>query len=63
MSRVKPVRDLKAAVLPAPNVSKRIELNKDNAPLFAAKFLEEIRDEFKKLNENLQDIIANQRDV
>ena len=63
MSKVKPIRDAKAAVLPAPNVPKRIELTQDNAPLFAAKFLEEIRDEFKKLNANLQDIIANQRDV
>ena len=64
MSKGKPINDTKGTVLPAPdNTPKRIELTKDNAPIFAAKFLEEIRDEFKKLNEALQDIIANQRDV
>jgi hypothetical protein len=59
MSKVKPIRDDKAAVLPAPNMPKRIELTQDNAPLFAAKFLEEIRDEFRKLNAILERMEKN----
>ena len=59
MSRVKPIRDLKATELPAPNVPKRIELTALNAPIFAAKFLEEIRDEFRKLNSILERMEKN----
>jgi hypothetical protein len=75
MAKVKSIRDNKNGALPAPNgtvpdSSKRIELTKDNAPLLAVKFLEEIRNEFRAMNTNLQrlhddlqDIIADNRDV
>ena len=75
MAKAKAIRDNKTAVLPAPNgvtpdSSKRIELTDANAPIIAVKILSEIRDEFKKMNENLgrlhddlQDIIADNRDV
>lgn len=49
MSKNKPVRDLNAAALPASNVPKRIALTQDNAPLFAAKFLDGIHQELKAI--------------
>ena len=64
MSKGKPINNTKGLEPKALNSEpKRIELTKDNAPIFAAKFLEEIRDEFRKLNGLLEDMIANQRDV
>jgi hypothetical protein len=75
MAKAKSIRDNKEAVLPAsnglkPDSSKRIELTDANAPIIAVKVLSEIRDELKRLNDNmtrvhddLQDIIADHRDV
>ena len=63
MVKGKPVNDTKGQVSPGTITPKRIELTKDNAPIFATKFLEEIRDEFRKMNGLLEDMIANQRDV
>jgi hypothetical protein len=56
MSKVKPIRDMNGKTgLTAPdNIPKRIELTKDNAPIFAAKFLEGIKDELRLIRELLE---------
>ena len=55
MSKGKPINDTKGTVLQAPDTTpKRIELTKDNAPIFAAKFLEGIKDELRLIRELLE---------
>ena len=51
MKKPKQVTDVSGKTLPAPG---KVALTKDNCMIFATKFLEEIRDELKKLNATLE---------
>ena len=59
MTKGKPINDTKGQEAQASITPKRIELTNVNAPIFAAKFLEEIRDEFRKLNAILERMEKN----
>jgi hypothetical protein len=54
-----PVRDLKGGELPGAKGPANVQLDHGNYMLFATKFLEEIRDEFRKLNATLERMEKN----
>ena len=54
MSKKKPINKTQNGGQPVPNTGQKIALDLDNAPIFAAKFLESILFEMRVIRQELQ---------